>query len=244
MTFHALGEMISTAEDPAKVDDGLAALVRGGDADPPAQALWRRRVYFEASEALGGPVSAGRRLLRFRHAASLAGLAMVVARGGDTVLALNELVRGLNFLVTGFPSSDEGMIVPDPACLFSRDPGAFRPASPSLVHSLVDIARLSLSVPDSGLVEEVLDIDHIDVVLTVDRSPDLSLRISPRVHEAIREAADYGGPVGQGVAEMNDLRSFYGRLAATEADESLRVADPSSRPPALRRVNLPHFAGR
>ncbi|WP_375431368.1 ATP-binding protein [uncultured Friedmanniella sp.] len=244
MTFHALGEMISTSEDVAKVEDGLTALVRGSDAAPAAQSLWRRRVYFEAAAALGGPAAADRRLLRFRRASSLAVLAADVATGRDTVLALTELVRGLNFLVTGFPSPDEGMVVPDPACLFSRDPGAFRPAAPSLVHSLVPAGRLSLRVPDRGLVEEVLDIDHVDVVLEVDHSPELALRISPRMYEAICEAADFGGPVGQGVAEMNDLRSFYGRLASTGADEAMRVADPTSSPPALLKITLPHFAGR
>lgn len=239
-TFHALGEMISTSEDPAKVEDGLRALVEGDDTKPPAQALWRRRVYFEAAEALGGPGRASRRLLRFRHAQGLADLAASVAAGEDTVLQLTELVRGLNFLVTGFPSADEGMIVPDPACLFSRDPGAFRLAAPSLVHSLVPTEQLSLSVPDAGLVEEVLDIDHVDVLLAVEGVPDLALRIGPRMHEAICEAADYGGPVGQGVAEMNDLRSFYGRLAAAARDPRLRVADPGSRPLALLQVTLPH----
>ena len=244
MTFHALGEMISTDEDTAKVDDGLTALVATENTVPPAQDLWRRRIYFEAAPALGGHSRAGQRLLRYRHADALAELAETVAAGGDTFLQLGELVRGLNFLVTGFPSGDEGMIVPDPACLFSRDPGAFRPAAPSLVHSLVSIDRLSLSVPDTGLVEELLDIDHVDVVLQVDSSPELSLRIGPRMHEAIREAADFGGPVGQGVAEMNDLRSFYGRLAEGTADPFLRIADPSARPPALLRVTLPHIGAR
>lgn len=240
MTFHALGEMISTAEDVAKVDDGLAALVTSESLVPPAQDLWRRRVYFEASDALGGADRAGQRLLRYRHAGALAELAEKVASSGDTFLDLGELVRGLNFLVTGFPSADEGMIVPDPACLFSRDPGAFRSAAPSLVHSLVALDRLSLSVPDTGLVEKLLDIDHVDVVLSVDGSAELSLRIGQRMHEAIREAADFGGPVGQGVAEMNDLRSFYGRLSEGAADQPLRIADPSARPPSLLPVTLPH----
>lgn len=244
MTFHALGEMISTAEDTAKVDDGLTALVVSEGTVPSAQELWRRRVYFEASEELGGSRHAGQRLLRYRHADALAELAAKVAGGGDTFLQLGELVCGLNFLVTGFPSADEGMIVPDPACLFSRDPGAFRPAAPSLVHSLVRIERLSLEVPDTGLVQELLDVDHVDVVLRVDDSPNLSLRIGPRMYEAIREAADFGGPVGQGVAEMNDLRSFYGLLSERDADHSLRIADPSACPPALLRVTLPHHGAR
>lgn len=244
MTFHALGEMISTAEDTAKVDDGLAALVSSEDTVPSAQDLWRRRVYFEAAEELGGGARAGRRLLRYRHAEALAELAAKVADGCDTFLQLGELVRGLNFLVTGFQSADEGMVVPDPACLFSRDPGSFRPAAPSLVHSLIGVDRLSLEVPDTGLVDELLDIDHVDVLLRVDASPNFSLRIGPRMYEAIREAADFGGPVGQGVAEMNDLRSFYGLLSEGKADQLLRIADPSARPPALPRVTLPHHGAR
>jgi hypothetical protein len=128
--------------------------------------------------------------------------------------------------------------------LFSRDPGSFRPARPSLVHSLVDRERLAVEAPDRGLVENILDVDHIDVDLVVDGDPRLSLRIRPRMYEAIREAAEFQGPVGQGVAEMNDLRGFYGLLATrAEPDGALRVANPDSRPPSLARIILPHLAG-
>jgi len=65
------------------------------------------------------------------------------------------------------------------------------------------------------------------------------------MYEAIREAAEFQGPVGQGVAEMNDLRGFYGSLAShTLSDSALRVADPESNPPALVTVSLPHFVGQ
>jgi hypothetical protein len=132
MTFHALGEMVSTDEDPTRVEDGLDALVRGdGTTNAPAQTLWRQRLYFEASAELGGPAAANRRLLYFRHAHDLIDLASKAAQDRDTFIELSDIVRGLNFLVTGFASSSEGLIVPDPACLFARDPGAFRPARPS-----------------------------------------------------------------------------------------------------------------
>jgi hypothetical protein len=246
MTFHALGEMVSTDEDVERVEDGLDALVRGdANGGDSAQTLWRQRIYFEAVAELGGAAAAARRLLHFRHAFDLAELAASAAGGRDTVIETNELVRGLNFLVTGFASPNEGLIVPDPACLFSRDPGAFRPAGPSLVHSLIPIDKLAVEVPDRGLVEQLLDVDHVDVQLVVDGLPDLALNISPSMYEAIREAAEFSGPVGQGVAEMNDLRGFYGRLAsAFPSEQALRVADPNSQPPALVRVILPHFAGR
>lgn len=76
----------------------------------------------------------------------------------------------------------------------------------------------------------------------VNEDPALALRIGPTMHEAIREAAAFLGPVGQGTAEMADLRSFYGTLAArVPRDERLRVADPTARPPALITVTLPRF---
>jgi hypothetical protein len=245
MTFHALGEMVSTDEDPTRVEDGLDALVRGdGATNAPAQTLWRQRLYFEASAELGGPAAATRRLLYFRHAHDLVELASKAAQDRDTFIELSDIVRGLNFLVTGFASSSEGLIVPDPACLFARDPGAFRPARPSLVHSLVSIDQLALAVPDRGLVRELLDVDHVDVELIVANQSDLALRIRPRMYEAIREAAEFSGPVGQGVAEMNDLRGFYGRLADRfPTEDALRVADPESHR-GLVRITLPHFAER
>jgi hypothetical protein len=246
MTFYALGEMVSTDEDPTRVDDGLDALVRGdGVSNAPAERLWRQRAFFEASSDLGGPDLAAKRLLDYRHIVELVELAEKTAAGGDTIIELNEIVCGLNFLVTGFSSPNEGLIVPDPACLFARDPGSFRPARPSLVHSQVQLGSLTLRVPDSGLVEELLDVDHVDIELVVDRDDDLTLRITPRMYEAIREAAVYQGPVGQGVAEMNDLRGFYGRLAARlQTEWTLRVADPDSNPPALVTISLPRFAKR
>lgn len=246
MTFAALGEMVSTDEDPTRVGDGLAALVEADShSEPSGQTLWRQRLFFEAAAELGGAPAASRRLLDFRYLPELVELADKAATGStDTVREKGQIVRGLNFLVTGFASPTEGLIVPDPACLFSRDPGAFRPARPSLVHSQVQVDRLHLSVPDRGLVEEILDVDHVDVELTVEGVSGLTLRIGPRMYEAIREAGDYQGPVGQGVAEMNDLRSFYGGLAELpSSDDSLRVADPDSSPPSLVTVGLPHFAG-
>lgn len=246
MTFFSLGEMVSTDEDTERVSDGLTALVRGdGSLGSAAEALWRQRVYFEASTELHGARESARRLLDYGHVAELIELADTAARSGDTILAVTNLIRGLNFLVTGFSSPSEGLIVPDPACLFARDPGSFRPARPSLVHGTIAPTQLQLRAPDRGLVRDILDVDDVDVELVVDGQDDLVLRITPRMYEAIREAADFQGPVGQGVAEMNDLRGFYGRLAQHVVSESgLRVADPESTPPALVTISLPQFAPR
>lgn len=245
MTFYELGEMVSTDEDPTRVDDGLNALFRGDElTNTPVQSLWRQRIYFEAAVDLGGPARASKRLLSSGHVHELFDLAASAAGGADTILELTELVRGLNFLVTGFASADEGLIIPDSACLFARDPGSFRPASPSLVHGIIPVERLSIEVPDQGLVNEIIDIDDIEVNLLVDKDHRLGLRIQPRMYEAIREAGEYRGPVGQGVAEMNDLRGFYGRLAQEFAPSpEMRIADPKATPPGLIKITLPRFAG-
>jgi hypothetical protein len=244
MTFHGLGEMVATSEDTNKVDGGLEALV-GWTYEPgslPRLTLWRQRVFFEGAESVGGHLQACRRLLEYRFVPELVALAQKAAADQDTVLEVSQLVTGLNFLVTGFSSPNEGLVVPDPACLFARNPGSYRPARPSLVHSRIGPDQLALRVPDRGLVEDVLDVDHVDVELVVADDDGLTLRIGPQMYEAIREAAAFRGPVGQGVAEMNDLRGFYGRLAAARgADDALRVADPDAVPPALITITLPHF---
>jgi hypothetical protein len=245
MTYFRLGETISTSEDPDRVDAGIQALVRPRAGVTPALSLWRARVYFEGNEALGGSDKAAARLLRYKYFPELLSLAGRIAAGGDAPVELSGIVAGLNFLVTGFSSANEGLVVPDPSCLFARNPGSFRPAQPSLVQSQVQLDRIRLGSPDSGLVEELLDIDHIEILLVVDGDPALGLRIGPRMFEAISEAAKFQGPVGPGTAEMTDLRSFYGRLAAhLLADGRLRVADPDATPPALITISLPAFEHR
>ena len=240
MTFHSLGETVATGEDPDRVNAGLEALVGG---PMPRQALWRRRVYFEEPGELGGRTGGCARLLETRFLADLTEIAEVAARGADTTLAMIEIVRGLNFLTCGFSSPNEGLIVPDQACLFARDPGSFRPARPSLVQAQIPLERLSLRAPDRGLVGELVDVDYIDVDLVVSGQPERQLRLRPRLYEAIRQAAAYQGPVGQGIAEMADVRSFYGELSSERDQVGLRIADPSANPAAVLPVRLPHFEG-
>ncbi|MGI8596288.1 MAG: ATP-binding protein [Thermoleophilaceae bacterium] len=243
MTFHSLGETISTSEDIERVERCLEALVGRPPYDTPLQALWRQRLFFEQPGALGGRSEACSRLLEVRHLGDFLALAETVARGDDAVLELADIVKGLNFLVCGFSSSTEGLIVPDQACLFARDPGSYRPARPSLVHAQVRSSDLRLEGPDVGLISEIVDVDHLDVNLVALGQPALALRIRSGLYEAIREAAAFEGPVGQGTAEMTDVRGFYGRLAAAlPAADTMRVADPSADPPSLVALSLPHFA--
>jgi hypothetical protein len=238
MTFARLGEIVSISEDEDRVRSGLAALV---GADPSAQLMWRRRVLFEGSASLSSASRAVARLTSVSHAPDLVSLAARVAAGADVVTELKSLVKGLNYLVTGSADASEGLVVPEPASLFARNPGSFRRARPCYVHAKVSSDRLSLAVPDQGLVAEVLDVDHVEVDLVVDGNLQLGLRIGPRLYQAIREAERYRGPVGQGTAEMTDLRGFYGRLAdALEREQGMQVADPERG--ALVRIQLPHFS--
>lgn len=237
-TFHGLGELISISEDEDKVRAGVHALVH---ADLPALHMWRRRLLFEGGSSLGGAPSAVARLTSLRHAPELVALARRVATGSDVVTDVKELIKGLNFLVAGFADASEGLMIPEPASLFARNPGSFRAARPAFIHAKVPAEQVTLEVPDGSDVAEVLDIDHAEVRLVVHGEVASSLTISPRVYQAIREAELFRGPVGQGTAEMTDLRSFYGRLAeAVEREPGMQVADP--RREALVRVQLPHFS--
>jgi len=243
MTFHELGETIATSEDVARVDQCLEALVGRPPYETPRQALWRQRLFFEATDALGGASACCARLLDARNFSDFLALAAEVAAGGQGVIELATIVQGLNFLVCGFSSPAEGLVVPDQACLFARDPGSFRPARPSLVHGQIPLGNLALRTPDRGPIKDLVDIDDIELELVANGRDDLGLRIRPRLYEAIREAAAFEGPVGQGIAEMTDVRGFYGRLASSiEHQGVLRVADPSATPPALITISLPHFA--
>jgi hypothetical protein len=238
-TFAEVGETAAISEIATEVSAATKALVAG---EHPAIQSWRRRVLLEAPEQLGGVDMALGRLSALPFAAGLLALAERVSSGASVINQLNELVRGLNFLVTGSSSSSDGLIVPDPASLFARNPGAFRPALPAFVNARVPLAQLSLSVPDGPIVAEFLDIDHVEVVLHLLADPHIRLRIGPRLYQAISEAGRYRGPVGQGTAEMTDLRAFYGRLAASDDavhETSMIVADPARG--ALVSVQLPQF---
>ena len=241
LTYHKLGETLSISEDATRVSACVAALV---DRTLPAQKGWRRRVFFEGSEVVGGLANASSRLLALNFSHELFDVSQRVSTGDDVIVDLTLIVRGLNYLVTGHADSSEGLIIPEPASLFARNPGAFRPARPAFVHSKVPVSRLRLEVPDRGAVADVLDVDHVEVVLRTgdDRGP--ALTITPRIFQAIREAERYRGPVSNGIAEMTHLRGFYGRLADSDDIDildGLLVADPERG--ALVRASLPHFEG-
>ena len=225
-TFAEIGETAAISENPDEVRACVRALVQG---NPAAITSWRRRILFEATEDLGGPDRAVDRLISLTFATELLALADKVAHGDRALDELIEIVNGLNFLATGQATTAEGLIVPDPASLFARNPGAFRSALPAFVTARIPLERLRLAVPDRGVVEQFLDLDHVEVTLSLDSTSEARLAIGPRLFQAIAEARQYRGPVGQGTAEMTDLRSFYGRLATLDDLEQERypvVADP------------------
>jgi hypothetical protein len=235
MSFETLGETLSTSEDPVRVEACVDAL---SDKQHSALTSWRRHVFFEAPDAVGGLERACSRLLGIPFFPDLLATAQNCAAALTNQRDLQVIVRGLNMLVTGFPAVGEGLIVPDSSSLFSRDPGAFRPAKPSVVHSQVPLNRLELSVPDTGLVEEVLDVDHVEVELSVRDQPEARLRIGPEIYQAIRQAEVFGGPVGRSFAEMAEIRDFYGRISVLpDGSDTIRIADPARE--ALAPIRLP-----
>lgn len=241
LTYHKLGETLSISEDSAKVSACVSALI---DRTLPAQKGWRRRVFFEGSAAIGGLAPASSRLLALNFSHELFDVSQRVSAGANFTVDLTLIVRGLNYLVTGHADSSEGLIVPEPASLFARNPGAFRPARPAFVHSKVPVKRLRLTVPDVGEVVGVLDVDHVEVVLRTGDDQGPALTITPRIYQSIREAERFRGPVSNGIAEMTQLRTFYGRLADSEDVDilsGLLVADPERG--ALVTASLPHVAG-
>ena len=119
-------------------------------------------------------------------------------------------------------------------------PGLSAAARPSFVQAQIPLERLQLRAPDRGPVRELLDVDFVEVDLVVADEGEHTLRLRPRLYEAVRQAAAFRGPVGQGIAEMSDVRGFYGSLVKPSEAGSLRVADPNADPPALIAVRMPY----
>jgi hypothetical protein len=238
-SFEGLGETLSISEDLDKVEACLDALIDRTDS---AMVMWRRKMFCERSESLGGIRPATRRLLSCRYVGDLLDLAERCGKGFPTIADVQHIIKGLNMLITGFPNIGEGLIIPDGAGLFSRDPGAFTPAKPCVIHTQIPISRFNLRCPDRGLVTEILDIDHVEIELALDDSDSLFLTIFPEMYECIRQAEIFAGPVGRGDASMAELRDFYSRLAFKEKPtSSLRVADSSRNNASLVTVTLPHI---
>lgn len=239
MSFETLGDNLSTSEDLDKVDAALDALTDKTDS---AMAMWRRKAFFERTQRLGGISAAVQRLSLWRYGNELLDLAARCGRGQSNTGDLQHIVKGLNVLVTGFPNVGEGLIVPDSAGLFSRDPGAFTPPKPSIVHAQIPTSRFTLRSPDRGLVADILDVDHVEIELVLDDSETLFLTIVPEMYECIREAEALAGPVGRGDATMAELRDFYSRLSMGEqTTQSIRIADSSRSAASLVTVTLPQI---
>ncbi len=238
MTFSAFGEAISLDVNLEMVNACQTALTHGTS---PVLKSWRRRVLFQAAEPLGGAASCVRRLTSFTELPRLVELSRSTAAGRNDAEETRHLVRGLNFLVVGDTDAANGLIVPEPGSLFARKPGSFRHAEPSLVHCTVETRKFRLEVPDTGLVEEILDIDHIEVALELSDDPTVRLVIGPKLFQMIHEGERFKGPVDHGDTEMARLKTFYGRLTEVfdVSDGPLRIADPVAG--GLVPIGLPVF---
>lgn len=228
VSFAEFGGQLTTSEDSTTVALLTADLV---DAAHGVLPLWRRAMFFAWRDAFGTIGAAFRRLSRFSFYGELLD-AMATARNGSTDAALLKgLISGLNYLATGIADPGEGLIVPDTGSLFARDPGSFRPVGTSLVQTRVPASRLSLAVEDHGLILDIVDWDDVRLMLEVDSGEIARLPLTPRLFQSIREAAEFRGPTGSGIAEMAELQNFYAAIAQAMAEEAVaefRVVDPEA----------------
>ena len=230
MSYQRFGAQLTTSEDSTEVN------LLTGDLIHPRRGvlrIWRRAMFFTWSAAFHSIGAAFRRLSKFSFYGELTAAMGTVRSGGSDAALLKGLISGLNYLATGIADPGEGLIVPDTGSLFARDPGAFRPVGTSLVQTRVRENRLSLAVEDKGLILDIVDWDDVRLVLEVDGGATARLPLTPRLFQALREAAEFRGPTGSGVAEMAELQNFYASIAQVAAgdDESLgefRVVDTES----------------
>jgi hypothetical protein len=237
MSFSEFGGQLTTSEDSKRVSLLTDDLI---DPENGVLRLWRRAMFFSWSAAFRTVSVAYRRLSRFSFYGELSEAMTTVRAGGSDAELLKGLIAGLNYLATGIADPGEGLIVPDTGSLFARDPGSFLPAGTSLVQTKVPASRLSLAVEDEGLILDIVDWDDVRLVLEVDAGKTARLPLTPRLFQAIREAAEYRGPTGSGVSEMAELQSFYAAVAqaaAGEAPGEFRVVDP--RTGTIKTVVLP-----
>jgi hypothetical protein len=238
LSYARFGAQLTTSEDSTEV-----SLLTGDLVDPNDGVLriWRRAMFFGWPAAFRAIGIAFRRLSKVTFYGELTDAMDAVRSGGSDAALLMGLISGLNYLATGIADPGEGLIVPDTGSLFARDPGAFRPVGTSLVQTRVPANRLSLAVEDQGLILDIVDWDDVRLVLEVDGGATARLPLTPRLFQALREAAEFRGPTGSGVAEMAELQSFYASIAqAAVADDALgefRVVDPEAG--SIRTVVFP-----
>jgi hypothetical protein len=236
MTFGEFGETITISDDPARVSECLKDFSSGRD----FLALWRRRIFFGAQSFVGGRTGAFRRLSGFSFFGELLELAEAIRRGLDHADHRQRIVRGMNFLSSGFHAFSGHLVVPDSASLVARNPGAFRPPSPSLVHSQIPADKLSLTLEDPGGLSELLDTDDVRVGFRAELDGfQARLLLTPRLYQAIREASEFRAPVGADIPEMNELTAFYGELASRAAHRTLTAVDPVKE--VIRTITPPSF---
>lgn len=229
MSYARFGAQLTTSEDSTAV-----SLLTGDLVHPRHGVLriWRRAMFFDWRTTFRSTGGAFRRLSKFSFYGELTDAMDTVRKGGSDAALLKGLIAGLNYLATGIADPGEGLIVPDTGSLFARDPGAFRPVGTSLVQARVPASRMSLAVEDNGLILDIVDWDDVRLILEVDSGATARLALTPRLFQALREAAEFQGPAGSGVAEMAELQSFYASIAqAATVDEAVgefRVVDPQA----------------
>jgi len=240
LTFAGLGEKVTLSEYGDTVEACVDALVSGSN---PAQASWRRNVFFRADESSGLSTGERSQLLELSFAFEFLSLVDDINRDLPCYDELSLIVSGLNYLATGFSATTEGLIVPEPSSLFARDPGSFRRADPAFVHTQVPLHKLHLSPYASKALKSLVDSDAAKIKLYVDVATGIELDIGPYLFQAIVEAQRFKGPVSQRWGEMTQLRAFYGAIATSESlseiNSHVSIADP--RRGVVVKASLPRW---
>lgn len=224
-TLSDIGQVITVRARRQEVDEALRTLL-DRDGNPGLLTLWRRKAFFEAHATMGGPRKALDRLSIWSGAEALLDAIDELGRGKAPFGLKKLLIRGVNQLGSGMPDTAGELFVPDPGITAAREIGSFLPPPPLMVQGKVSARNIDIRqrrFPE----EHLLDTDELDLVLGVriDGEPLLEHPISPRLFEALYEAASYQTPPGPDAPEMAELELLLSDLSRRlPASHEIRIA--------------------
>lgn len=233
-TFAAVGELITISADQRAVEEALSDMLpRNGR--PGFLPLWRRRVFFEAHDVLGGIGPALGRLSRVETFGRMLDALADLEIGREPVTLRTELVKGLNYLVCGMSAVEGYMYLPDPGITAARDLGSLLPAPPLVVVGTLAVEGVHLSrreFPDADL----LDTDVVDLILAaIHDEGRAELILSPTLFNTLLLASAFRTPAGPDAADLGALELFYSRLGIAQRPGKIQIAERGR----LRTITAP-----
>jgi len=226
MTFADVGELITIDPDQDRVNEALADMLgRSGRAG--YLQLWRRRVLFEAADALDGIGPALGRLSHVRTFGALLSAVEQVEAGEEPGTLRNSLVKGLNYLGCGMAAVGGYMYLPDAGVTAARDLGSLLPAPPLVVTTALPVERVHLRRRTFDFADD-LDTDEIELLLVAPApgtDVEVTLRLTPSLFDVLMLAAEYRTPAGPDAADLAALELFYSHLGRDAAPpEKIQIA--------------------